>query len=754
MKNSNRIIFNTSILYAKMGITILISLYSVRLVLASLGAVDYGIFNVIMGVVSMLAFLNAALTVSTQRYLSFYQGKNDPALLIKIFNHSLLLHIGAGILIVFILELFGGYILNTYLQIPADRMETARTVFHFASLSVLFTFVSVPYSASINANEKMVYIAIISIAESVEKLMLAIYLTYASADRLLIYGICMGCITVLSFLYYFLICYRKFDECRHVSFRHVDSGLLRDLGGFAGWNIVGSITGVCKNQGLAVLFNIFRGPAVNAAYAIANQVSSQLNYFSATMLRSINPQIMKAEGAGNHQQMLALANTACKYSFLLLAFFAIPCMFEMKTIMGLWLKEVPDYTVVFCNLILVAIMFDQLTVGLNSGFQACKLVRISSIYVGGVKLLILPLGYVALKLGLSVYVVVILYSFVEMLAGCVRICLAQRYMGLKVALYLRNVLARIALPVLLTSGVCLTITENIHAGYRIVITLSVSFVVFLLSAYFVSLQKNEREHINGLIVRVKYKFMRSLRNIVKHIKGIHWRYLFYGSYVYVDSSSSLKLGKDIRIRFSKIHITDNSSLEVSDNVEITKAIIICKDSSMKIGEYSVIQNGMMPMRCRLFLYNHSNVVLGSHNRLRMQRIWVRFGGQVRFGNYINLNEYSEVRCDEKVYIGDYVAISYHVRIWDTNTHEFEPIEQRRERWRKLYLKRDVSEKPKTAPVSIGSDTWIGERVTILKGTTIGERCVVGFGTLISGKSIPDRTTVLNRTELKLIPNNL
>lgn len=248
--------------------------------------------------------------------------------------------------------------------------------------------------------------------------------------------------------------------------------------------------------------------------------------------------------------------------------------------------------------------------------------------------------------------------------------------------------------------------------------------------------------------------MKSLRNTIKHIKGVRWKYLFYGSYVYVDRSSSLKIGENIKIRNSKIHVSNNSNVIILDNVSISNTVIVCNQSTLKIGDSSIIANGDMPMRTMILLSNHSNVVLGSHNRLRMQRIWVRFGGQVRFGDYINLNEYSEIRCDERIEIGDYVGISYYVKIWDTNTHEFEPIEQRRERWRKLYLKRDVSEKPRTAPVFIGSDTWIGERVTILKGTAIGERCVVGFGTLIAGKSIPDSNTVLTHVNLKIIPNNL
>lgn len=488
-----------------MAITMVISLYSVRLVLESLGTVDYGIFNVIMGVVSMLSFLNAALTVSTQRYLSFYQGKSSKANLVKIFNHSILLHIIMGFLIVLTLEIGGGYILNTYLQIPIERMDVARVVFHFASLAVFFTFISVPYTASINANEKMVFIAMISMLESIEKLLLAFYITITNADRLLIYGICMGCITIFSFIFYYLVCAHKFDECRHFSFKNIDFKLMRELGGFAGWNIIGSLTAISKNQGISILFNIFHGPTVNAAYSIANQVSGQLNFFSATMLRSLNPQIMKSEGSGNHAQMLELINSACKYSFLLLAFFAIPCMFEMRNIMSFWLKEIPEYTVPFCNLILIAIMFDQLTIGINSGFQACKFVKQSAIYVGAIKLMILPIGYIILKLGASVYWVVAAYAFVELIAGYVRIILAKHLLQMNIGSYLHNVIARIIPPLIVSISACLILTNFIQSPSRLFITLPLVSIIFLSATYYFSLHLYERKYIKSIIEKLKLK---------------------------------------------------------------------------------------------------------------------------------------------------------------------------------------------------------------------------------------------------------
>lgn len=248
--------------------------------------------------------------------------------------------------------------------------------------------------------------------------------------------------------------------------------------------------------------------------------------------------------------------------------------------------------------------------------------------------------------------------------------------------------------------------------------------------------------------------MKKLLRLLNHLMGIRWWYLFYGSYVYADRSSSLIIGQNVRIFRAKIHLSNKAKIEIADNVQISNTILAVSSSAVIIGKNSIFDKGEMPTRCKVIVSNHSTVLFGSHNRIRLQKIWVRFGGHLTLGNYINLNEYSEVRCDESVEIGDYVEISYSVKIWDTNTHEFEPIEQRRERWRKMYLERDVSEKPKTKPVIIGSDSWIGENVTILKGSVIGHSCICGYGALISDKTIPDKTIILNKIELKQIPYNI
>lgn len=482
-----------------MGITVFVSLYSVRLVLATLGAVDYGIFNVLMGVITMLSFLNAAMSVSSQRFLSYYQGKNAKDKLCMVYNLSVTMHILLGFVLCLSLALLAKYIVFDFLQIPKERLSVSLIIFYSMAVSVFFTILSVPYTALINSNEKMICIAVVTIIESLLKLVVAISLQFVACDKLLFYGISMGLISFISLMEYFFICKFSFQETKFVPFRKLDWKLGRQMMHFIGWNLVGSITAISKNQGVAILFNVQRGPAVNAAYAIANQVSGQLNFFSATLLRAINPQIMKKEGSGNHQGMIEMSLLTCKYSFLLLLFFSIPCIFQMKTILELWLKSVPQYSVYFCMLILVAILCDQLTVGINSAFQAANFVKQSAIYVGFIKLLIIPLGLFFLYFGYSVYAVVIGYALVELFAGIVRLKLANKYFDLTARHYYNVVLKKIIMPIVCCATICLLCYLFPNRLVQLLMSLSLSSLVFVIIAYRFSLNEAERLILRNLV---------------------------------------------------------------------------------------------------------------------------------------------------------------------------------------------------------------------------------------------------------------
>jgi O-antigen/teichoic acid export membrane protein len=278
---STRVAFNTMILYAKMVIMMGVQLYSTRLVLNALGSSDYGIFNLIAGVIAMLAFLNAAMTTSTQRYLSYHQGSGDFSMQKKIFSHSWILHIIIGIIVVGMIELAAPFLFNGFLNIPMEKTATAKIIYHFMSASVFFTIISVPFTASINAHENMLWIAIVSIIDSVLKLVVALLISYfIQTERLCAYGLLMAGLTVISFVLYGGFCLKKYKECS-IRFYRINKSLLLELGSFAGWNLVGALSGLGRTQGFAVVLNLFLGTIANTAYGIAHQVSASLTHIAA-----------------------------------------------------------------------------------------------------------------------------------------------------------------------------------------------------------------------------------------------------------------------------------------------------------------------------------------------------------------------------------------------------------------------------------------------------------------------------------------
>jgi len=505
--SGSRVIKNTGILYVRMFITVGISLYSTRLVLNGLGVTDYGVYTLVSGVIVMISFLNSALSTSTQRYLSFYQGRKNLELQKTVFTNSLLLHLLMGIGIVIALEIAGLFLFHGFLNIPVDRLSSATLIYHCMSLTVFFSFITVPFSGLLISHENMLLGAIVNIVEVCLRLVIALSLYLITSDKLIFYGCAMAMVSIVSLVLYVIFCKRNYDECSFRIFKNVKKEMMKELSAFAGWNLFGAACGVSRSQGMAIILNLFFGSVINAAYGIANQVSAQLNFFSATMLQAINPQIMKSEGAGDRPRMLRLSMMASKFGFFLLAILAIPCIFEMPAILHLWLKNVPDYTVVFCDLMLIGIMTNQLTIGLQSAFQATGEIKLYQIIVGSVLLLNLPVAYYLLHSGKPAYSVLISYIIIEMIGCCIRIYLLRIIGGLSINEYLAKVLLKQVFPVISIILTAYLMTSLIHFYWRFLLTIPLSMMVFLASIYFTGLCEDEKIILNGLLVKFKNKFI-------------------------------------------------------------------------------------------------------------------------------------------------------------------------------------------------------------------------------------------------------
>jgi len=510
MKSNQKVAINTAVLYAKMLLTVGASLYTTRLILDVLGSIDFGIFNLIAGVIAMLGFLNEAMATSTQRYLSLYQGKNDIHMQQEVFTQSLQLHIKIGGLIILTLLIASNWLFDGFLVIPSARLESAKLAYYMMIFSVSSTILMVPFTGSLIAHENMIWVAIVGIIEIFLKLALAIILFWVTFDKLVAYAVGVAIINLISFFAYVLYCFKKYPECTIRGILSRNKKLSKELSSFAGWNLFGAMCGVGRTQGTAVIFNIFLGTVVNASYAIANQVSAQMSFFSVSLLRAINPQIMKSEGVGDRERMLRLSMIASKYGFFLFAVFAIPFIFEMEAILELWLTDVPVNAVIFCQLSLVAVMSNQLTIGLQSAFQAIGQIKAYQLIVGGLILSGLPISYVFLWYGLSAISVLCVWIVIELTACCLRIYLINRIAGPMFGLFFRSVLVKEFIPVVLSVSTCTILLNVISTQYRFLITIPVSCSIFLTGIYFFGSTKQEKNmFLNGLR-KVEYLFKQKI----------------------------------------------------------------------------------------------------------------------------------------------------------------------------------------------------------------------------------------------------
>ncbi len=440
MEPVKRIIVNTGAQYAKALVNICLSLYSTRLVLDALSISDYGIYSVVAGVVAMLGFITNALVITTQRYISYYHGYGTVADVRKLFANSLFLHVVIGLGLALLLLLPQTWLMNHVLNIEAGRLHVASSVYGIMVFMLFVTMITAPVKALFIARENIVYISVVEVCDGLLKLLLAILLTWVQADKLLVYACMMALILLANFLAFLLYARSHFEECTAViRFRDIDKGVLSRLVGFAGWTTYGMGAVAARNQGTSVILNHFFGTVINAAYGIAFQVQSAVSFLSTSILNAMNPQMMKAEGAGDRKRALMLAERESKYSTILVAVVTVPLMVEMPAALGFWLKDVPEDTVLFCRCILCAFLFDQMTYGLHSLNQALGHIRNYTLLIYTPKLLTLPLIWILLRHGVSVGMVMCFYVAVELLMALVRLPYLKYAAGLRISHFLRQV---------------------------------------------------------------------------------------------------------------------------------------------------------------------------------------------------------------------------------------------------------------------------------------------------------------------------
>lgn len=508
ISSNKRIAKNALLLYFRMIITMLVTLFTSRIILETLGVEDFGIYCVVAGIVAIMGFLNSSMTTTTQRYITYELGKDNYKRLRLVFNSCFWILGILSVIIIIVSESFGLWLLYHKMQIPAHRMYAAVWAFQCSILTAVISIMSVPYNAIIIAYERMSVFAYISLLEVVLKLGIVYILIVSPFDKLIMYSILFVLVQLFICVLYILYCLKKFPEtkCMFVFYRP----LIIELSYYTGWNFFGNLAGVAYTQGLNILLNIFFGPVVNAARGISVQVQNAVAQFSNNFQMAVNPQITKSYAIGDYISMHRLVGFSCKYTFFLMLLISLPVLIETKIILALWLKVVPDYTVEFLRLMIVITIIDAISNPLMVAITSTGKVKIYQTVIGVILLSILPLSYVVLKWGGVPSSVFIVHLSLNIIAFMVRIYLARSLIKLDIKDFLFKIVGRCILvafiAILLPLFYSLVFT---HDFLTFCFSCVLSFVSVLVTVFFAGLNSSERYFIKSkfyaLYIRMKNK---------------------------------------------------------------------------------------------------------------------------------------------------------------------------------------------------------------------------------------------------------
>lgn len=484
---------------------VLLSLWSSRIVLSALGENDFGTYSLVAGVVSMLSFLTNALMASTQRFVSYHQGKGNPKIVEHVFNNSLILHLFIGIFLVAVLEVIEPLLFNGFLNISQERIGAAKIVYQQVLFMLMFSLLAAPFKALLVSYENIVYISVIEVLDGILKLVMAVGLLFVNYDKLVTYGWIMSAISMFNFVAFSLFCFIKYEECKFPKISLFDFKYIKEIFGFTGWIVYHSMCIVGRTQGLAIVLNKFFGTLLNAAYGVGLQVSGAINFVSSSLGNAINPQLVKSEGSDNRERVWHLARIQCKYSFLLLAAVSIPIMFEIDVLLNIWLKKVPEYSAFFAIMIMSAALFNQLTDGLGAAKQAIGNIKKYTLITSTPKLLVIPTSILFLYNKAPLYTVALCFVGAEVFSAVIRLPVLYKYNGFDVRKYYNQVVKMVILPVILCIAICYFIVNYIDIEYRFLLTFVSSAVLFVVAVYLFSMEKNEKKKINEIVLKIILK---------------------------------------------------------------------------------------------------------------------------------------------------------------------------------------------------------------------------------------------------------
>lgn len=506
-ENNKRLAKNTLLLYFRMMLTIIVSLYTSRVVLKVLGVEDYGIYNVVGGVVAMFNILSGSLSSAISRYITFELGKNDLNKLKVVFSSSITIQIILAVAITIIAEVAGIWFINEKMNIDADRLNAANWVFHFSILTFAINLISVPYNAAIVAHEKMSAFAYISILETVGKLLIAYFVVISPIDKLIFYSLLMLLVAVLVRFTYTFYCKRNFEEC---TYKFIwDKQLIKQMFSFAGWNFIGSSSAVLRDQGGNILLNLIFGTTVNAARGIAYQVFTAIYSFATNFMTAINPQITKSYAAGNYDYMIKLIFKGSRFACYLLFMISLPVFVNTNFILDLWLDTVPEKTVVFVQLILVFALSEVICGPLITAQLSTGNIRNYQLVVGGIKLLCLPVSYIIFLCNGDAESLFIVSIFISQLCFVCRLYMLKKIITFfSIKRFLKEVYFNIIAVFIISSiiPICIAyIFEDSFFGF--LISSVISLISSSITIFYIGCNSSERYYILDRIKSIKERII-------------------------------------------------------------------------------------------------------------------------------------------------------------------------------------------------------------------------------------------------------
>lgn len=504
MPNNSRIAKNTILLYIRMIVLMVVSLYTSRVILNSLGVEDFGVYNVVTGFVIAFGFLNSAMTASVQRFLTVEFKKDNSGKMNQVFNMSLVIHFFLAIIMVGIAEPIGLYFVQNKLVIPPERLDAAIWIFHFSVVTLFFSIMNVPYRSLIVTHEDMGAFAVISLFEAFAKLAAAFLIGVVLFDKLIFYGLLLAGVAIIVQVFYMFFCIHKYRK--EVVFKLTWDGMLfKDMCSFAGWNLIGVFAGIAHNQGINIVLNLFGGPVVNAARAIAYQVSGAANQLVTNFQMAVNPPIMKSYVAKDGRvERLVLSSS--KISYVLLSCIAIPAIIEAPYILKLWLKTVPEHAIGFTRLALIDAVVCSMAGPFHTLFQATGKIKLYQTLISGILLLNLPFSYLLLYIGLPFDITFVVSIALSLLALITRLILVRRYSSITVGVFVVRVLLPVVFAIVLTVIVPLVLLRVINEGFiRLVLVVVISIIILGVSIWFLVLDSSEKNLVLNFVRRIVHR---------------------------------------------------------------------------------------------------------------------------------------------------------------------------------------------------------------------------------------------------------